>query len=746
MKNTLFKSILVLVMAFLALPMMGQDWMEIYFKNGDSRTIYLKNVLSMITSQYDEIGVYHGGIHYQHITTKLNKFVYNIDDIDSIRFTKYDEEVVMSNIIAAQNVIEPILFSCKTVQDVEMEMDKIKSAKGVDDAWIVGPNLFVKIAGWEQIAYHLEHEQSDESVIEINKRNIKKDNSDFDTKTIKEGDRPLKVIIANQEHYDSRRTSQITACKNLQKDFNDCNIIARYLDRPKLSFFLNDLYYYDVAFLITHGLYNGQRHSLVTADSLGISHGNDSDETKAEWAKNMQELRATIPAEVTPSHIYMCSTDEYRNGVKCIIKRPALTELFFEEIVDAQFNNPHSLFFNVACHSLEENDNLGDSFLNRGLGVYLGYTRENSLGDEAGVSFLQSMLEGKSLGVAYRDLDSNYRQENKPDGGVAKLRVIYNKDIEGDPRDLFLVSIYSIEKDNNSAHQEYNETRPVTIEGITTILGKTETPVTMGFIIGSVMSLEDGEKIEISGYDTVDNYGNRKFYSYLNNLERNKTYHYRAFTYDGKNYNYGDTYSFTIENSSIEADKELMITKNVNGTVYSIYKKTLDENDYHTNPDGWKCYRTQLTLEITKNGTTNSYVVDNNIYLDKEEDHHGGQQPCMLLDFNKNMIYIFCNSKDDLPYYSMDGNFYSSSMSNINFTKETVFETANWGWFPYFCDFGDDNINLCNFSFAGYFTIMAVRDTSGNWNLYHYNTDISPEEAQAEWEQADKILVIETPL
>ena len=442
----------------------------------------------------------------------------------------------------------------------------------------------------------------------------------------------------------------------------------------------------------------------------------------------------------------MCSTDEYRNGVKCIIKRPALTELFFEEIVDAQFNNPHSLFFNVACHSLEENDNLGDSFLNRGLGVYLGYTRENSLGDEAGVSFLQSMLEGKSLGVAYRDLDSNYRQENKPDGGVAKLRVIYNKDIEGDPRDLFLVSTYSIEKDNNSANQEYNETRTVTIEGITTILGKTETPVTMGFIIGSVMSLEDGEKIEISGYDTVDNYGNRKFYSYLNNLERNKTYHYRAFTYDGKNYNYGDTYSFTIENSSIEADKELMITKNVNGTVYSIYKKTLDENDYHTNPDGWKCYRTQLTLEITKNGTTNSYVVDNNIYLDKEEDHHGGQQPCMLLDFNKNMIYIFCNSKDDLPYYSMDGNFYSSSMSNINFTKETVFETANWGWFPYFCDFGDDNINLCNFSFAGYFTIMAVRDTSGNWNLYHYNTDISPEEAQAEWEQADKILVIETPL
>jgi hypothetical protein len=434
------------------------------------------------------------------------------------------------------------------------------------------------------------------------------------------------------------------------------------------------------------------------------------------------------------------------------------------------------------------------------------------------------MLNGWSLQRAYDEIPFFYKNSMYELGEFSFLSMIScNNTVSCD--NLFITPIFTTQIDNEEATRTYYNNKTVEIDGFTTSLDPNL--ISMGFIYGTDQNFNnysfagDVDKVKLS---IPSNKGNCKLRAILKDLEPDKTYYYRAFTYDNYCYNYGNICSFKIDKlvdlqialQSVEmevgekvefditsgngtydiesSDKEvaiasvngekvkiealnigsatitvkdiktgqtatiavtvtgqadgrkLMITKNVNGTVYSIYKKTLDENDYHTNPDGWKCYRTQLTLEITKNGTTNSYVVDNNIYLDKEEDHHGGQQPCMLLDFNRNMIYIFCNSKDDLPYYSMDGYFYSSSMSNINFTKETVFETANWGWFPYFCDFGDDNINLCNFSFAGYFTIMAVRDTSGNWNLYYYDTDISPEEAQAEWEQADKILVIETPL
>ena len=116
-----------------------------------------------------------------------------------------------------------------------------------------------------------------------------------------------------------------------------------------------------------------------------------------------------------------------------------------------------------------------------------------------------------------------------------------------------------------------------------------------------------------------------------------------------------------------------------------------------------------------------------------------------MLDFNRDKMCLFINSKDDQPYYSMNGNFYMSSINNVSFKKEYVFEGANWGWYPYFRNYNDDRIYLCNFSFAGYFTILAVRETDGTWKLYYDNEDISPSDAQAEWERADKILVIGNP-
>ena len=196
---------------------------------------------------------------------------------------------------------------------------------------------------------------------------------------------------------------------------------------------------------------------------------------------------------------------------------------------------------------------------------------------------------------------------------------------------------------------------------------------------------------------------------------------------------------------AIGTNRQLMLSEAVGNTKYSIYKEVADESDYRENPDGWKCYRSKLTLDVTKNGTTNSYVVDDNIYLDVASQHHGGQAPCLMLDYNKNKMYIFCNSKDGQPYYTMDGNFYSSSINGIRFSKETVFEGANWGWYPYFRNSGSDEIHLCNFSYAGYFTILAVRDTSNEWVLYYDNPDISPDDAVKEWEQAGKVLVIGNP-
>ena len=92
---------------------------------------------------------------------------------------------------------------------------------------------------------------------------------------------------------------------------------------------------------------------------------------------------------------------------------------------------------------------------------------------------------------------------------------------------------------------------------------------------------------------------------------------------------------------------ELESSESVDGVDYKIYKKILDASDYHENPDGWKCYRSELSLETTANGSTKTIVLDNKIYLDDSKGHHGGQYPCILIDHKKDLFIVFCNSKDE---------------------------------------------------------------------------------------------------
>ena len=114
MKNTVIKCVLAIVMAFMAMPMMGQDFMNVYFKDGDFRKFYMKNISEITTSKFDAEGVQHSDIDYQHITTIYDKYIYSLEDVDSITFTKIDEEIAEQNFASAMSAVFPILSSCST--------------------------------------------------------------------------------------------------------------------------------------------------------------------------------------------------------------------------------------------------------------------------------------------------------------------------------------------------------------------------------------------------------------------------------------------------------------------------------------------------------------------------------------------------------------------------------------------------------------------------------------------------------
>ena len=127
MKTRLFKTILALALALIALPMMGQDYMNVYFKNGDFRKFYLKNVTEITTSKLDADGVKHADYDYQHVTTIYDKYVYSLEEVDSITFTKINEELAKQNFVAAMPTVFSTISSSNTIEEIEKKIDIIKN-------------------------------------------------------------------------------------------------------------------------------------------------------------------------------------------------------------------------------------------------------------------------------------------------------------------------------------------------------------------------------------------------------------------------------------------------------------------------------------------------------------------------------------------------------------------------------------------------------------------------------------------
>ena len=840
MKSTIFKSILALVIAFMALPMMGQDFMNIYFKNGDFRKFYLKNVTEITTSKFDANGIQHNDYDYQHITTFHHHYVYNLNDIDSISFSKFYEDLAKQNFAMAMNEIVPLLSYCESAEDANNQIYAIKSATGVEDAWCDGAELYVKVKNGFTMSFHFNHDGKDNGYKEVSANRVMNSLNSIIPKLPKQivsNNRKWTAVIANQTHFDEdgAKKSAKKDLYSLKEYMGQCNIDTLYLSKPSIDFFVSDIFKYDIIVLLVHGGYKKGQHAFITGDELGkvkkhFWQMNPSQEEQDKWSDKFYKVLENEKLDrddITDQDIYFTWVEEERDGDSYWVAYPKIFESLYDKIEGGLFENDKSIMFWASCHSLEGGNSFADKFFERKLGTFLGYDNIVSFytAPPAALNFFEHLLKGKSLYTAFSDLPYRYIHDLYTLGASELLMETNPNQSENYYNSTFITNTVTDKISNELVFEQFNASNLVEIKGFTTTLDPDA--ISMGFIYGTdenLISATDVNDVEVTVLPKpLDNgNGNVIFRGKLTNLKPNNTYYYCAYTNDGTFYNYGKPESFTLyekislssntitvsaltsssvqitsgsgsysiesiipsgivtasifENKSvaIEANtpgtavitvkdnitgetatitvtvtgivdtRELMFTKKVGSTVYSMYKKTLSDNDYHINPDGWKCYRSELSLDITKNGKTDSYVVDNNIYLDKKYDHHGGQQPCMLLDFNKNMMYIFCNSKDDGPYYSMDGNFYSSSMNNIHFSKETVFEGANWGWYPYFCDYGDDNIYLCNFSYAGYFTIMAVRE-GGTWELYYYNTDISPEQATREWEIAGPVLVIGNP-
>ena len=176
----------------------------------------------------------------------------------------------------------------------------------------------------------------------------------------------------------------------------------------------------------------------------------------------------------------------------------------------------------------------------------------------------------------------------------------------------------------------------------------------------------------------------------------------------------------------------------LNDTILTLTEQVVDYEDKHINGDGTSYYRAKLSLDITTNGFTQTYNIDNSLYIDDSE---ASLHICMLVDLTKRNIIVFSNSKMVNRDYKMAGYAWTSSLDNIAFVKEQVFEQKNWGWAPYFNVESDGSISLQHFSWESYYAVKSVRYENGTWTSKNIGS-ISPAYAYQLRDEHDRILVL----
>lgn len=619
MKNTIIKSILALFMAFIALPMMGQDYMIVFFKDGNCRKFYLKDVTEILTSNVDANGITHSGNNYQHVRTDQIDFVYNLVDVDSVVFSKYNEEQAETSFVDAIPQVISSISECTTIADAEQQIGAIKAISGVEDAWSDGHKLYVKIDEGEVFSFHFSHFSYQKmgnmaisqiiSMLSPMKSIIKTDGT------------PLKVAIVNQQDKDEDRDYS-NLFNALTEQFALCGIKVDYLPTPTVDFFFNNsddpdnlhFYDYDIILLSTHGgygdilyykereywfdeVYSGAKgHEITTSEDI-LSLPSKSEEAKDYpknwWKKKYQEFRkwrnCLVFNYATDQHINFTLNHEIRDGEWCWMLHPTLTEFFFKDIAEGKFKNPNAIFYNAACESLKgDNGNPSYTFADilfqeRDLGVYLGYTEENFSGQTGGYYLLSNMASGLSIEKSFDNLPDWCKIEsvenciNHPDDFTedalksikedgtqnAELKLL-SKD-EHKKTDFFLFPTITIEVDEKQINEQFANSNFVTIEGVTTFAYAI--PET-GFKIGQDPHMLTKD-ITTKDLFVHSGNGNCLFKANLSDsdLTPGNTYYYCAYTYDGLNYNYGDSCSFTLYNPPILSENTITLMVGNTGNI-----------------------------------------------------------------------------------------------------------------------------------------------------------------------------------
>lgn len=725
MKTRYIKSILTLLMVWVVMPLMAQDYFTITFKDGREERHLLKLVKEITTSKYDADGVLHADYISQKVEMQNTVYYYPLNDIESVSFQKVTEEEIVQNTTSALSTLGAVLNNCESFSEIFQHTDDISNDPGVEKVMVYDNAIVVRIKDWRDIIIMDIPDLPTPPLASLpaNAFPLTPRRAGQDTQNINHS---VRVAIVNQNSMNDDRAWQTDFWQGLTDKFLALGYDADYIPAPSLDFFNRDIFSYDAVMLTTHGSYTENRHWFVTGEEVSdLTYINVIEGGIREWLKEKYYNSQYDMEDVT----FMCIPEKRGDNNKSICYAACSEEYIRKSPLN--FEHEDAIIFMNVCETLDGNDALADIFFEKGASILFGYTGTTGYGYDTGRQFYESLLNGNSVQKAFLKIPSDLKWENDYKNATLQLR-------QKKGTDLFLTKTVTAPSSEVKDELREDGSHLITLYGYTTILD--DESLNKGFHLSRNQDMSNMQTVEVTReFTSVSNFNGNKQFEISLTLNPGETCYYQAYTFDDKNTNSGEVCYYTAEEAPPAPEKVMMLSKTVRDATYDIYKVITDKDNYRTNPDGWKCYKSSLILDITKNGQTSTYTIDDNIYLDAQDSHHGGQRPCMYFHFDGDEMFIFINSKDTQYSYTMNGYAYRTSLSNISFNRETVFSGYNWGWSPYFTH-EDGALALKHFSYAGYYAMTSYRNSNGTWSTQR-GSYITPDEFDRQSEEAGDVFV-----
>ena len=523
----------------------ANDYLKIYYKDGHTERHYMRLVESISATKRDKNGIIHDDYQMQLIVMQDTTYSYYFAEIDSMSFTKVDEEQVKNDVEKVSNTVTPIVEQCSNIEELAEHINEIKNMDEVEDVWREGNSIAVQVRNWHKVffTFPLIDEESSTRLTNLSRdlgRNIMRQIPQ------KKDGTPFKVVIAFQmiDHF----LFEKDLLRSLKNEFLQMGFDAHFIPNDltgeilDIDFYERRMFDYDIVFIMTHGCYGRGIHGFYTSErNPGASSWFDA------LGREIYDMDDIDVGSIN-GKLFKCVSEDFIRKSNCKFKG----------------SGPH-IVFNTACNSLRGDrelkrefngipeiysgsDAVARVFFDKGADLYIGYNNSNKLGGIAGYDFFRHMLRGYSQEVSLRLLPSDQKDEISED--KAALIDIFNPNSEYD-KSLFLLKTQTVKKTEIEYQNAYKGKKEIELKGTTSCYDD-NTILRFGFRLGrepGVEKLADNKYEEIMAEKVSFSEAEVGLVEFSKSIALSGPWHklyYRAFTYDGLHYNWGEEDCFFV--------------------------------------------------------------------------------------------------------------------------------------------------------------------------------------------------------